>query len=407
MKKTILIGISSGIASYKSLDLIRLLKEKGFNVKVVMTQNATKMISKDDFETASGHKVFVDIFEKGFDYKSILKSRTVDHIELADNASIMVIVPATANIMAKLAYGIADDFLTTTALAVTAPIIICPSMNVNMWHNPIVQQNVDRLQSLGYQIIPPDSGMLACGYEGEGRLPNIKVIANEILIQMNRVSSLKDKKIIVTAGGTIEKIDDVRFIANRSSGKMGIAIAEECYLRGAEVLLLRAKNSVKPRYLINEKLFSTFDDLHALIIRHVKQADVFFHVAAVSDFQTNQTKGKISSAKTHLITLKPRLKIIEQIKKMNPKIKLIAFKAEYGLSEKQLVQEASITLLRSKADAIIANDVGKCDRGFESDNNEVVIILPDKTAKKVALSSKKNIAKASIEYLNSRLHLDK
>jgi len=261
MKKNILIGVTSGIAAYKVLELIKLLKNEGYEIFVIMTKGATKMVSLQDFERASGNKVYVNLFEKNFDYRKVLDKRKVEHIELADKADVMVIAPATANIIGKLAYGIADDFLTTTALAMTTPIIICPSMNVNMWGNPIVQENLAKLKSVGYQIIEPSSGMLACGYEGVGRLENVEIINKEINKLLERNDSLKNKKIIVTAGGTTEKIDEVRFITNRSSGKMGVALAEECYLRGADVLLLRAKNSVSPRYLIKEKIFENLKDV--------------------------------------------------------------------------------------------------------------------------------------------------
>lgn len=400
MKKNILIGVSSGIAAYKILDLIKLLKNEGHEVFVIMTKGATEMFPSHDFEKASGNKVLTNLFEKNFNYKEVLKNKKVEHIELADKTDIMVIAPATANIIGKLSAGIADDFLTTTALAVTAPIIICPSMNVNMWKNPLVQENLSKLRSVGYQVIEPTSGMLACGYEGVGKLENIEIIKNEILKQINRTDSLKGKKVIITAGGTNEKIDEVRSITNRSSGKMGIALAEECYLRGADVLLLRAKNSVKPRYLIKEKIFETAQDLLYLIKVNIKDADLFFQVAAVSDFKVDkQINGKLSSDRPVGLKLVPQIKIIDQIKKFLPKTKLIAFKAEYGLSEKELVNSGLKKLKESKADFVIANDISRKDRGFESDDNEVYIILKNEKVKKISLRSKREIAKQIMDYL--------
>src|SRR3989338_2246341 len=225
----------------------------------------------------------------------------------------MVIAPATANIIGKLAHGIADDYLTTTALAVTAPIIICPSMNVNMWSNPLVQENLTKLKSVGYQVIEPKQGMLACGYEGAGRLEDVKIIKSEVLKQINRTNSLKGKKIIITAGGTMEKIDEVRFITNRSSGKMGVALAEECYLRGANVLLLRAKNSIYPRYLIKEKIFNTAEELLQLIKVNIGGVDLFFQTAAISDFKVDRSfKGKLSSDQSINLKLIPQIKIVDE-----------------------------------------------------------------------------------------------
>ena len=185
MKKNILIGVTSGIAAYKVLELISLLKNEDYEVFVIMTKSATEMIDIGDFEKTSGNKVFVNLFEKNFDYREVLKKRKVEHIELADKTDVMVIAPATANIIGKLAHGMADDFLTTTTLAMTAPIIICPSMNVNMWGNPLVQENLVKLKSVGYQIIEPTRGMLACGYEGVGRLEEVKIIKNEVLKQIS------------------------------------------------------------------------------------------------------------------------------------------------------------------------------------------------------------------------------
>jgi phosphopantothenoylcysteine decarboxylase/phosphopantothenate--cysteine ligase len=400
MKKTILIGVSSGIAAFKVLDLIKLLREQGHEIFVIMTKSATEMISREDFEKASGNKVQVELFEKNFDYREVLEKRKVEHIALADRTDVMVIAPATANLIAKLAHGIADDFLTTTALAMTAPIILCPSMNVNMWGNPIVQENLAKLKSIGYQIIEPAAGLLACGYEGVGRLENVEIINKEINKLLEKTDSLKGKKIIITAGGTIEKIDEVRFISNRSSGKMGIALAEDCYLRGADVLLLKSKNSVKPRYLIKEKIFETAADLLTLIEKNIKDTNFFYQAAAVSDYKVeNAFKGKLSSKKSVTLNLKPQIKIIDQIKKLSPKTFLVAFKAVYSSDEKLLVKEGREKLKESKADAVVVNDVSRADRGFESDNNEVWIISADGSVKKIPYASKREVAKNIVSLL--------
>ncbi len=402
MKKNILIGVTGGVAAYKVIDLIKLLKNEGHEVFVIMTKGATEMISPKEFEKASGNKVYINLFEKNFDYKEVLRKRKVKHIELADRSDLMVIAPATANIIGKLANGLADDFLTTTALAVTSPIIICPSMNVNMWSNPIVQENLSKLKLFGYQVIEPASGMLACGYEGVGRLENMEIINKEIIKLLKRSDSMKGKKIIITAGGTSEKIDEVRSITNRSSGKMGVALAEECYLRGADVLLLRAKNSVKPRYLIKEKIFETAEELLYLIKVNIKNTNLFFQVAAVSDFKVDkQINGKLSSDRPVGLKLVPQIKIIDQIKKLSPKTILVAFKAEYGLSEKELINEAAKKLKYSNADVVIVNDISRTDRGFESDNNEIYIISKNKKFKKISLTSKRKIAEEIIDCLSS------
>lgn len=397
--KTVVLGITSGIAAYKCLDLVKLLKKEGLNVFVIMTESATKMVSPKEFEKASGNKVYRELFEKEFRYQEVLKKRTVDHIQLADSADVVVIAPATANVIAKLAYGIADDFLTTTLLATRAPVLVCPSMNVNMWNNRLVQENVGNLKRHGYIVLDPEEGMLACGYTGKGRLADVVFIKDEILKILNKTEQLKGKKIIVTAGGTQEKIDDIRFITNKSSGKMGVAIAEACFSQGAEVLLLRSVTSVSSRYNIPEKLFTTSDELKKLLNTFVKDYDMLFNVAAVSDFTVDAYRGKISSTKKLTLKLKPQVKIIDRIKKINPHIKLIAFKAEYGLSEKDLIKAAEKKLRECNADVVVANDVGKKDRGFQSDNNEVFIIAKDGSYKKIPLNSKQKVAKQIIEFL--------
>lgn len=405
MNKTVLLGVTSGIAAYKTINLIKELRKENIEIFVVMTKKATKMISDEEFEKASGNKVFIKLFEKDFNYKRVLEKRVVDHIALADKTDVMVIAPASANIIAKLAHGIADDFLTTTALAVTSPVILCPSMNVNMWHNPVVQENINKLKSLGYVIINPTAGMLACGYEGVGRLAEIQDIKREIMLQLKKTASLKGKKIIITAGGTIEKIDNVRFIANRSSGKMGIALSEACYERGAEVLLLRSKNSPMPRYHLKEIGFETSEELLELLKENILDYEYLFHAAAVSDFEVrNKIEGKFSSDKPVTLELQPNIKIVSQIKKFNPDIRLIAFKAEYESDKDKLAQTALNKLQETNADAIIANDISKNDRGFESDSNEVIIVLPDGKKKFLPFAPKRKLAGDIVDYLNETLN---
>lgn len=400
MKKTVVLGITSSIAAFKILDLIEKLRKDKLEVFVIMTKSATKMVAASKFEKASGNPVAVELFQKDFDYKKVLQKRKVEHIEIADKTDVMVITPATANVIAKLAHGIADDFLTTTALATTAPIIICPAMNTNMWNNPITKQNVAKLKSLGYLIIEPTSGMLACGYEGQGKLMEIKQIEKEIVKTLSYTNSLKGQKIIVTSGATQERIDDVRYITNRSSGKMGTAIAEECYKQGANVLLLRAKNSQKPRYLLKEETFATTDELFDLIKKNVKDYDYIYHAAAVADFFVqNPAKGKISSEKGLTLQLEPQIKIINEIKKINPKINLFGFKTVYNASAKE-IKEAGLEKLReSNADAIIVNDVGKPNQGFESDLNEIFIV-GKKFFKHLPLAPKTDLARDIVSILN-------
>lgn len=394
MKKTVVLGVTSGIAAFKSVELVKLLKEENIDVHVILTEKAASIVSPAELETISGNKVHRELFEKDFDYKKILNTRKVDHIALADSADAFVIAPATANTLAKIAHGFADDFLTTTLLAVTKPVIICPSMNVHMWNNPIVKENLEKIKKLGYVIVKPASGMLACGYEGEGKLEELEVIKSEIMCQLERSTALKGKKFIVTAGGTKEKIDDVRFITNRSSGKMGAAIVEALFLRGADVLLIRAKDAVKPRYVVNELTFETSAELSNLIQQNVPNYDVIYHAAAVSDFQVADPQaGKISSKEGFTLRMEPQAKIINIIKEWNPNIKLIAFKASDETNEEKLIEIVKTKLTDSKADAIVANGMN----AFDNDTNEVLIVLSNGDIKKLTMASKQEIAKQLID----------
>ncbi len=400
MKSKVIIGVSSGIAAYKIIDLVSILRDKKLEVCIIMTRHAAKMFSISEFEKVSNHKVYTDLFPKGFDYKAVLNKREIDHVKVADSASLFVIAPATANIIGKIANGIADDFLTTTILATQAPILVFPSMNPHMWNNPIVQENIRKLRNQGFYIYTPSSGRLACGYEGEGRLPDIKIISEEIFKMLAFQDRLKGKKVIVTAGGTSEPIDAVRTITNRASGKMGAAIAEACFMQGADVLLLRAKTSIQSRFSIKEEIFETAKDLEDLIKKYVKNYDILFHTAAVSDFIPEKILDKkLESKKSFTLKLKSAPKILHQIKSWNPKIRLVGFKAVYKLPEKELIKVGMNKLKESKSDYIIVNDVGKEGVGFAVDTNEVYIISPNGLLAKIARAPKKEIARKILDYI--------
>ncbi len=417
MKTKIIIGVSSGIAAFKIIDLVKLLKKNGLEVFVVMTENATKMVDSAKFEKVSGHKVYKNLFSKDFDYQKILEKHQVEHIALADKADLFVVAPATANTVAKMAYGIADDFLTTALLATRAPILVCPSMNVHMWQNPLTQENINRLKRFGFYFVHPDEGALACGYTGEGRLADISKIAGEISNILKYQNSLKGKKIMVTAGGTSEPIDAVRVITNRSSGKMGIALAEECFLRGADVLLIKSVTAVKTVLRqdtsevskgllrgggIKVESFETGQELSDLIKKHIGNYDVIFHVAAVSDYKPEKViNKKLDSRNPYSLHLESTVKILSQIKTWNPKIKLVGFKAVYKESKSNLIRIGQKKLVDSRSDFIIVNDVGREDIGFSVDENEVYIISPKGVLAKIAKSRKKIVARKILDRLSN------
>src|SRR3990167_2693469 len=248
----IVIGVTGGIACYKSLDLIKELRKNGANVHVIMTESAMHLVDIKDFEKASGNEVQTNLFHPKINYADyIKKNKPIKHISLADIADLFLICPATANVIGKIANGIADDLLSTSIMATNASVLICPAMNVKMWKNKIMQENVKKLKNMNYEFVDPEYGELACGYKGVGRLANLDKIIDRIKIIIERRSNLKGKKIIVTAGATSEEIDPVRVITNKSSGKMGVYIAEEAFLRGADVTLIRGTNSVEPQYHFN------------------------------------------------------------------------------------------------------------------------------------------------------------
>lgn len=390
-KKTIILGITGGIAAVKTPELVKLLKQKNFNVDCVLTRSAGKFVDAAALGNFTGNKVYTELFETDFDAKKVLTKRKIEHIELADKADLILIVPATANLLAKLAYGLADDFLTTTVLATKAPVIICPAMNSNMWQHPAVKANLDKVKSLGYEIIDPVSGRLACGYEGLGRLEELEKIVVSAVERLKKSDSLKGKRILVTAGPTREPIDEVRFITNGSSGKMGQALAQAVSRRGAKV-----------RLLMGQKDFVTAKDLLALVKKHAPQFDVMFHSAAVGDFFPVPQPGKLPSRRPINLHLETQVKILEQVKKINPKICLIGFKAEYGLpAQAGLPSRLKVQL---GADATVFNDVSRKDIGIGSDDNELVVVLPGQQPRLIRKAPKTIAAAALVDYLARFYH---
>lgn len=392
--KNIVIGVTGSIAAYKVLGIAKSLRKLKAKIYVIMTEHSTKLVDPEDFEKASGNKVHTDLFEKNIDYRYYLKNnQPIKHINLADTADLLLICPATANIIGKIANGFADDLLTTTIMATSASVIICPAMNVNMWKNKIMQQNISKLKKSGYIIIGPEYGTLACGYEGFGRLSNPNIIIEKVKYILTKKTDLKGKKILITAGATIEEMDPVRIITNKSSGKMGTYIAEEAFLRGADVTLIRGINSIDPSYPLKDIKVSSSKELFDTIKKHLKPNEMVIHSAAVSDFTVKKKINyKIKSGKPLNLELSPTTKILEKIKKAQKNVFLVGFKAEYNVSKKLLIKRAYELLKKANADLIIANDVGKKNAGFNSETNEVFIVDKNKKVIHLPLDSKRNIA---------------
>ena len=392
-KKTIVVGVTSSIAAYKVIEVIKKLRKLDANVHVIMTKNAEKLVDVKDFEKASNNPVSIDLFNKNVNYKDyVKKDKPIKHVSLADKADLFLICPATANIIGKIANGVADDLLSTTIMATNAPVLICPAMNVKMWKNPILQENVRKLRTLRYEFVDPEYGILACGYKGIGRLANLNKIVNRINMLIERRNDLKGKRILVTAGATSEEIDPVRVITNKSSGKMGVYIAEEAFLRGADVTLVRGINSIEPQYNIKDIKIYNVKQLYNEVKKNIKNSEIMIHAAAVSDFTiNNKNYRKIKSNKSMHLELTPTTKIFERIKKLKRNILLVGFKAEYKVSKKELVNRAYWLLKSANADIVVANDVGKPQRGFDAETNEVFIVDKNKRIKHLSLAYKRVI----------------
>lgn len=383
--KEIIVGITGGIAAYKTAELVRELSKRGANVHVVMTKNAMEFVTPLTFQTISGNPVVHQMFELFYGSK-------IGHIALSDIADQMVIVPATANIIGKIANGIADDFLTTMVMATTVPILFVPSMNTKMWESKAVQCNIQKLKEMGFEIMEPGVGDLACGTQGKGRLPTI----GEILEKMEDIFTKKDlmgEKILVTAGPTMEFIDPVRCITNRASGKMGYAIAKIARRRGAEVVLITGKTYLEPpRADIKVIEVITANEMREAVLEHYKDCSIIIKTAAVADFRCKtencQKIKKQDDHETIILELEKNPDIIAELGRIKENRILVGFAAE----TENLVEHAYDKLKRKHLDLIIANDVSKPGIGFGSDLNEVTIIDRSGYARHIPQKSKDEIA---------------
>ncbi len=383
--KEIIVGVTGGIAAFKTVELVRELTKKGASVHVVMTKNAMEFVTPLTFQTVSGHPVIHQMFE-------LFSGSKIGHIALSDIADQMVIVPATANIIGKIANGIADDFLTTMVMAITVPVLFVPSMNTKMWESKMVQMNMQKLADAGYEFMEPGIGDLACGTVGKGRLPAVE----EIVERMEDIFTEKDlegERILVTAGPTMEFIDPVRCITNRSSGKMGYAIAKIARRRGAEVMLITGRTYLNPpRTDIETIEVTTACEMRDAVMEHYKRATVIIKTAAVADFRCKtencQKIKKKGNDGVMLLELSKNPDIIGELGMIKGDRILVGFAAE----TENIYEHAAEKLKRKNLNLIVANDVAKSGIGFGSDNNEVTIIEPTGRMKQVPLLSKDEVA---------------
>ena len=380
--RKILLGVTGGIAAYKALELTRLLALEGAKVRVIMTRSAMEFVQPLSFQVLSGQSVCTHLFD-------LEAESRIGHIEVATEAEVAVIAPATANIIGKLAHGIGDDYLTTALLACTAPKIICPAMNVNMFENQAVQENLAKLSSWGFYQVGPDAGDLACGVQGLGRLAPVDEIVEEIC-QVLTPQSLKGKRVLVTAGPTREALDPVRHLTNPSSGKMGYALARVAHRRGADVTLVSGPTFLTPPSGVKEVRVATAKEMHQAVVEKMVEVDVVVMAAAVSDYRPKvMAAGKIKkSDDNESLELERTEDILFRLGELKNNQILVGFAAE----TENLLGNAKEKLQQKNLDFIVANDLTVDGAGFGSDTNEVTILWPGGEVENLPLESKEVIA---------------
>ena len=399
--RTIILGVTGGIAIHKSLDVASQLVKEGASVHVVMTENATRLVQPLQFQVISRNPVLLNLFDAGTDWKP-------PHIDLADRADLLAIVPATANIIGKIANGIADDALSTVAVSVHCPILLAPAMNGHMYQNAFVQRNIDLLKTHGVHFIEPASGDLACGYEGIGRLNTVETILQGVsnilsaVTPTEKTQDLKGTRIVVTAGATREHIDPVRFITNRSSGKMGYAIAEAATQRGAAVRLISGTATVPPPVGIMTQHVETTLAMYDALLEVFNETDIVIMAGAPADYRPSEyTPHKIKKrADTLTLPLERNPDIAQTLGEQKTHQTLVCFAAETN----DLLENAKKKLIRKNCDLIVANDILEEGAGFQSDTNIVTLLDRDGTCEQLPRASKRGVAEAILTKVVSIRH---
>ena len=393
--KTVVIGVSGGIAVYKVCDVVSRLKKLGVNVHVIMTKSATEFVTPLTFQSLSQNYVVCDMFEEP-------KTWDVEHISLAKKADVFLIAPATANIIGKMACGISDDMLSTTVMATKAKVLIAPAMNTNMYENPIVQRNIDTLRALNYEFIEPESGRLACGDIGKGKLATPENIVEAVVDALTKKQDLEGKKIIITAGPTVEAIDPVRYITNRSTGKMGYAIAKEACDRGAEVTLVSGPTKLEPPKNLKKFIrIESAKDMYEAVINNLDENDVIIKSAAVADYKPKDyCDKKIKKSDDDLVIKLDRNKdIAYEIGKVKKDKILVGFAAETN----DLIENAKNKINKKNLDFIVANDLTKEGAGFGVDTNIVKIIDKDGSIEEYPIMKKNEVANVILDKVKDLL----
>ncbi len=381
--KNVLLGVTGSIAAYKIASLASALKKLQCNVNVIMTENATNFINPITFESLTGNKCIVDTFDRNFQFH-------VEHVSLAKMTDLVLVAPATANFLAKAAYGFADDMLTTTFLACDCKKIIAPAMNTHMYNNPIVQDNIERLKNMGYEVISPVSGYLACGDTGDGKMPEPEQLFSSILHELAYEKDMRGLKVTVTAGATREAIDPVRFISNKSTGKMGYALAENASLRGAEVTLIAGATNLKDLPYVHMVHIESAKEMYDAVMKSAIDSDIIVKAAAVADYRpktvaSNKIKKKDSDMSIELERTDDIIASLGQNKKKT------LFLCGFSMETENMLENAKNKLENKNLDMIVANNVKAEGAGFGTDTNVVTIITKD-TCEELPIMSKSQVA---------------
>lgn len=390
--KTVILAVTGGIAAYKIPNLASMLKKLNCNVHVIMTENAKNFINPITFETLTENKCLIDTFDRNFEF-------SVEHVSLAKQADLVLVAPATANVIGKMANGIADDMLTTTIITCTCKKIVAPSMNTNMYYNPIVQDNVKKLQEYGMEVISPDSGYLACGDIGAGKMPSPETLLEYILKDLAHEKDMAGKKVLVTAGPTREKIDPVRYISNHSTGTMGYALAKHCMQRGAEVTLVSGKTSITPPSFVKLIEVDSAKEMFEAVKDNYIDQDIIIKAAAVADYTPkNQSSEKIKKedgdSSIELTRTDDILEYLGKNKKENQ------FLCGFSMETENLIENSRKKLEKKNADMIVANNLNVSGAGFGTDTNVVTFITKDKTVEN-SIMSKDKVAEEIIDFISS------
>ena len=390
--KCVLLGVSGGIAAYKMANVASALKKLGADVEVIMTQNATQFITPLTFETLTGHKCMVDTFDRDFKFE-------VTHISLAKKADVILVAPATANVIAKMAHGIADDMLTTVLLAAKCPKLVSPAMNTGMLENPITQDNLRTLEHYGFTVIPSESGLLACNDVGSGRLPKEDVLLEYILHTIARPKDLAGLKIAVTAGPTQEPLDPVRYLTNHSTGKMGYAVARAAAMRGAEVTLIHGPTALPPVQFTEDVPITTAQEMYEAVTGRFAEMDVLVMAAAVADYRPAAVADDKIKKKDGDMSI-PLERTADILGTIGPQ-KTKQFLCGFSMETRDMLANSSAKLEKKNLDMVVANNLKVSGAGFGVDTNVVTFITPDGT-RELPLMSKSDVADAILDEILAR-----